>query len=176
MTDPAAAHLAADLIRRYRTRDPFLIAENLGIEVMKRAFSKQKGAFRVILGVKFIFINENLSEEMQTLVCAHELGHALLHPQYGENEFLAEFEIFDLRSSTEYDANVFAACLLIDREEMMENFRDGMDVVQNARALNTNANVLLLLLNEMNRGGEKFSLPMRAKSTFLGDIGDNADY
>lgn len=63
------------LVKRCGTRDPFSIARQLGIEVLFcEDFGPLKGMYRVIKRSRFIFINENLSGQMQRIVCAHELG------------------------------------------------------------------------------------------------------
>lgn len=140
MVDARAFSIARKLIRKFKTRDPFAIARELGIEVLLRNdFKRQKGVFKVIANNAFIFINANLSEEMQALVCAHELGHALLHRSLGLQAGLVEFEVFNITTQCEYDANVFAAALLLDDQELLETARDGYDVVQTARIMGTNA-------------------------------------
>ena len=99
MISRKASILPGRLARKYKSTDPFEIAEALDIEVLERSdFKRQKGAFKVILNNSFIFINANLSDEMKRLVCAHELGHALLHRSLGKSETgLMEFELFDIR-------------------------------------------------------------------------------
>ena len=108
MISRKASILPGRLARKYKSNDPFEIAEALDIEVLERSdFKRQKGAFKVILNNSFIFINANLSDEMKRLVCAHELGHALLHRSLGKSETgLMEFELFDITSTTEYEARV----------------------------------------------------------------------
>ena len=98
MISRKASILPGRLARKYKSNDPFEIAEALDIEVLERSdFKRQKGAFKVILNNSFIFINANLSDEMKRLVCAHELGHALLHRSLGKSETgLMEFELFDI--------------------------------------------------------------------------------
>ena len=98
MLDKRVFTLPKSLIRKYHTRDPFEIAEALGIEVvMCPEFKRQKGVFTVILRNCLILINANLSEEMQRIVCAHELGHALLHRKMATaSGGLMEFELFDI--------------------------------------------------------------------------------
>ena len=60
------------LVKRCGTRDPFSIARQLGIEVLFcEDFGPLKGMYRVIKRSRFIFINENLSGQMQRIVCAH---------------------------------------------------------------------------------------------------------
>ena len=79
----SAKHLSkvgSDLVRRCGTRDPFRIAQELGIEVLFcEDFGPLKGMYRVIKRNRFIFINKDLSSRMQRIVCAHELGHDQLH-------------------------------------------------------------------------------------------------
>ena len=164
MKNPAANLIPSKLISRYGTRDPFRICREKGIEVMFRDdFTGQKGAFSLMLNIPFIFINNNLSDEMKRIVCAHELGHAMLHRKLcrqRKNQTIYEYEIFDIRSSTEYEANIFAANLLIDEREMNEYMSYGYDIVQTARAMNLNVNLLLIKLHEMkdNEGSAAFTI------------------
>jgi Zn-dependent peptidase ImmA (M78 family) len=179
MKNPAANLIPSKLISRYGTRDPFRICREKGIEVMFRDdFTGQKGAFSLMLNVPFIFINNNLSDEMKRIVCAHELGHAMLHRKLcrqRKNQTIYEYEIFDIRNSTEYEANIFAANLLIDEREMNEYMSYGYDIVQTARAMNLNVNLLLIKLHEMkDNEALLYTLPDLPKRNFLGTIGDNA--
>ena len=179
MKNPAANLIPSKLISRYGTRDPFRICREKGIEIMYRDdFIGQKGAFSLMLNVPFIFINNNLSDEMKRIVCAHELGHAMLHRKLcrqRKNQTIYEYEIFDIRSSTEYEANIFAANLLIDEREMNEYMSYGYDIVQTARAMNLNVNLLLIKLHEMkDNEALLYTLPDLPKRNFLGTIGDNA--
>ena len=52
---------ARALVRRFGTRDPFTLAEALGIKIVFRDdFRRQKGAFKLIMRTAFIFLNANL--------------------------------------------------------------------------------------------------------------------
>lgn len=177
MISRKASILPGCLARKYKSNDPFEIAEALDIEVLERSdFKRQKGAFKVILNNSFIFINANLSDEMKRLVCAHELGHALLHRSLGKSETgLMEFELFDITSTTEYEANLFAANLLLDENSIEELVSDGFDIVQIARQLGTNVNLLLLKLQQMN-DDNRFRLPDMPDRNFLGVISDDAGH
>ena len=179
MKNPESWLLPPKLVREYGTRDPFQLASHLNVRItMRNDFDRQKGAFALVLNVPFLFINDNLSYEMKRIVCAHELGHALLHRKLcrtGKNQTIYELEIFDIKDNTEYEANIFAAGLLIDEEEMSEYFHNGYDVVQTARALNINVNLLMIKIIEMQeRNGITLNIPYIPKSSFLGTIGDNA--
>ncbi len=174
MTGAQIRSLAQGLVRRYGTRDPFRICAGKGITVLHRDdFKRQKGAFTVVEGQPFIFINSRVSEEMQRIVCAHELGHALMHRDMGRGIFL-EFELFDTRDRPEYEANAFAAELLLDGEEILSLAEEGKDAVQIARSLDTNVDLVLLKAAEMNRRGSDFRLPRGVNSRFLKNMTDDA--
>ncbi len=179
MMDQDARRLPGELIRKYDTRDPFRLARELGIRVRMRSdFDRQKGAFSVVLNIPFIFINDHLSEEMQRIVCAHELGHAMLHRRLcrqKDRTVYYELEIFDIRDDAEYEANVFAADLLIDEEELLKYIREGCDMVRMARALNINVNLLMIKIIEMRgRTDLPVDLPYIPRKNFLGTISDDA--
>ena len=68
------------IVKRCGTREPFSIADEMGIKVLFcDNFGPLKGMYRVIKRNRFIFINQNLSDQMQRIVCAHEIGHDQLH-------------------------------------------------------------------------------------------------
>ncbi len=160
--------VSAGLVKKYHTRDPFAIAGELGFIINKRNdFKRQRGSFAVVLGNVFLFINANQSDEMQRMVCAHELGHALLHRELvTASPWILEHELFDIRSSAEYEANLFAAEMLIDETEMRKLLQEGYDVLQTARAMRINVNLLLLKLAAMEEFMKK-SLPYLPDSRFL---------
>ena len=163
------------LVRKYGTRDPFQIARMAGITVKFINTKKQKGFCRIILNNAFIFISRNMSEQMQKMTCAHELGHLFLHRDVlTSREFLLEYELFDIRSDTELEANVFAARLLIDEEELLELLGTGADMVSIASALNINVNLLMIRLIEMQKRGYTFAIPFTPDRKFLRRIRDRA--
>ena len=171
-----AATRARSLVRQHNTRDPFVIAERLGIEVVFRNdFKRQKGAFKLILRQAFIFINANLSPYMQRMVCAHELGHAILHRNLGKSKMgLVEFEILDINSAAELEANLFAGELLLDEEELVEYVHNGWDLLSIARAMETNINLLLMRVNAYNSEHDvKLTLPEMPRRNFMGTIEDH---
>lgn len=168
MTEQAirAAHRVQKLSR---SSDPFKIAEDFDIHVMPRGdFVHQKGAFCVVLGESFIFLNDKLSENETRLVCAHELGHALLHKKIAQKGVLCEYDLFNMATDIEYEANVFAAELLIDPQEMSELLDTGCDIYHAAQALGINVNLLIIKLAELNRRGGHYRLPYVPYRNFMG--------
>lgn len=125
------------LVKRCGTRDPFRIARQLGIEVLFcEDFGPLKGMYRVIKRSRFIFINENLSAQMQRIVCAHELGHDQLHRNLAKGSAIQEFMLYDMTTKPEYEANIVAAEILLDTDEILEYIYDyGYTSEQIARAM-----------------------------------------
>jgi len=166
---------AEELVQEYGTRDPFQIAFLMDIPVKFIDAKRQKGLCAVFEGFPFIFINQNLSEQMQKMTCAHELGHILLHQDIlTGNTPLLEYELFDIQNSTEYEANVFAAYMLIDEGDLKELISQGLDVVAIASSLDVNVNLLLIRLIEMRKEGQEFNLPFTPDRKFMGRIDDSA--
>ena len=74
--------LARDMKTSWKTNDPYKIAERLGIVVLHRkncikGFTAQTVKMEGYPTI--ISINDTYSEFSQKVLCAHELGHALLH-------------------------------------------------------------------------------------------------
>lgn len=106
---------AKALTTKYQTRDPFEIAKGEGIAIYFRDdFVKLKGMYKVILKRRCVFINSQLPEEEMRYICAHELGHDMLHRAATAKAGLCEYVLFDMKNKMEYEANTFAAHLLID--------------------------------------------------------------
>lgn len=174
--DERILQIPEKLIKRFGTRDPFEIAHMLGYSVKFINTKKQKGFCKILLNNFFIFINENMSPQMQRMTCAHELGHLLLHRDVLKRElFLAEMEIFDITDQKELEANEFAASLLIDDEELLQLLREEYDVVTAASMLDVNVNMLMVKLLVMKNNGYNFDLPFNPKAGFMGTIEDRAD-
>lgn len=78
--------------------------------------------------------------------------------------------LFDMRSKPEYEANAFAAHLIIDNDELVEYMQEGYDEVQLSAMMGTNINLMLIKLNEMNRMGWGLNLPYVPHADFLKQI------
>ena len=130
------------LVKRFDTRDPFIISKALGIKLYWEDFSSLKGMYRVIKRNRCIFINKNLSPAMAQIVCAHELGHDQLHRDAASSGF-QEFMLYDMRSRPEYEANIVAAEILLPDDDVLELIYDyGYDVEQIACQLKSDINLV----------------------------------
>jgi Zn-dependent peptidase ImmA (M78 family) len=167
----SAEHLALvgnRLVRRCATRDPFEIAEDIGIDVLFcKDFGPLKGMYRVIKRNRFIFINEDLPEWLQRIVCAHELGHDQLHRHLAKNNPIQEFMLYDMRSKPEYEANIVAAEILLDNDELLEYiYQYRYSAEQIARAMHTDINLVALKIAHLNQLGYDLR-PIDHRSNFL---------
>lgn len=153
-TNESITNLAVQLQRRFDTRNPFRIAERLGIDVIYTDQLKRlKGMYRVIKRNRFIILNSKNSERMSRIVCAHELGHDQLHRRFAGDQALQEFELYDMSTRREYEANIFAAGLLLDTDELLEMIADGYDTLQIASATETDINLVALRVNCLIQDG-----------------------
>lgn len=110
--------VAQKKVEKFNTRDPFVIADRLGIHVIPWHFTDEvHGMYKYERKNKFIFLNNNLGEERK-FVMAHELGHAILHPKHNTS-FLKKNTLFPV-SKYERQANLFAVALLIPDESLFE--------------------------------------------------------
>ena len=156
----SAKHLSkvgSDLVRRCGTRDPFRIAQELGIEVLFcDDFGPLKGMYRVIKRNRFIFINRDLSPRIRRIVCAHEIGHDRLHRHLAKGNSLQEFMLYDMTRKPEYEANIVAAEILLDTDELLEYIYDyGYSSEQIAEAMQTDINLVALKVAHLAQTGHK---------------------
>ena len=106
------------LKKKYGTNNPFDIAEHLGIKVIFEPLGSISGYYNKQLRMKQIHINHDLSDHDQLFTCAHELGHAIMHPD-ANTPFLRN-RTGILVSKMEIEADKFATELLIDDEIFLE--------------------------------------------------------
>ena len=155
MSAEQLALVGSRLVKRCGTRDPFEIAADIGVEVMFcDNFGPLKGMYRVIKRNRFIFINNQLSGQMQRIVCAHELGHDQLHRNLAKDNPLREFMLYDMRTKPEYEANIVAAEILLDNDELLEYiYQYRFSAEQIARAMETDINLVALKIAHLNELG-----------------------
>jgi Zn-dependent peptidase ImmA (M78 family) len=146
ITSSEIVRKANQIVRRCGTHDPHKIADELGIEIQYCPFKVQKGAYKVILRNRFIFIKDDLDPVMENIVLLHELGHDTLHrTEAVKSGGFEEFNIFDIRDSRmEYEANIFATQIALPDEDFLELAERGYDVQQIAQALNSDVNLVAL--------------------------------
>ncbi len=158
----------ARLYDRFGNRNPEDWARGLGIHLYERSdFHQLMGMFAVISDRPCIFLNGALREEERRMVLAHELGHALLHRGEAGLVDLAAFTLFSTSNRMEYEANVFAAHLLIEEAEVLRLAQEGADLPVMAHRLGVDINLLLIKLYEMWKKGFPIPAPDLPPADFL---------
>lgn len=98
------------LVKKHNTYDAFKICEKININLIYADLGEIRGFYRYSKRNKFITINSILPDHEKLNVCAHELGHAVLHSEY--NRIFLNSTFF-LPSKFENQANRFAAYLIL---------------------------------------------------------------
>ena len=160
-------NVANKLIKKFDTRDPFQLCQAIGVEVFYADLGSLKGMYKYLKKNRFAVINENLDPFTKTLVCAHELGHDILHQNLARKVCLQEFILYDMKSRPEYEANLFASEILLPDDIILALAREGYDIEQISKELCTDINLIALKVSSMNTRGYRFNNTIDAKSDFL---------
>ncbi|MFJ7736436.1 ImmA/IrrE family metallo-endopeptidase [Lysinibacillus sp. NPDC097287] len=118
--------IVAQLVEKYDTSDPFKLADLLGIVVVFEPLGSIYGYYSRSHRTKVIHINENLPLEKQLLTGAHELGHAVQHPE-ANTAFLKKNTLFST-DKIEIEANTFAVELLLPDELFKDQCYSGFTI------------------------------------------------
>ena len=137
---------ANSIVAQCGTRDPNRIARDLGIEVRYYPFKEQRGAYKVIMRNRFIFLKNDLHPVMENIVLLHEIGHDLLHREEATKAGgFKEFEIFNMRNNRmEYEANLFAAQISLPDDDFLDLAERAYDTHQIAQTLSSDINLVAL--------------------------------
>ena len=104
--------LANSLARKYGTRDPFKIADALGYTIIYTPLVGVRGFYQYLKRCHIIYLDASLDGSTARFVCAHELGHSLIHR--GCNRIFMDTRTFVVTSRYEIEADHFAADLIYD--------------------------------------------------------------
>ncbi|SEP04049.1 ImmA/IrrE family metallo-endopeptidase [Propionispora vibrioides] len=107
------------LINKYKTNSPFILAHKLKVNIIYENLGETMGYFTNDYRIKFIHINNTLSEDECRFTCAHELGHAILHPNVN-TPFLKRYTLYSI-DRIERQANAFAVELLMPDKLLHEH-------------------------------------------------------
>lgn len=110
--------LADKIAKRHNTRDPFQIANDLGFIIVYAPLMEVRGFQQRILRRNLIYINSDLDEVQERLVCAHELGHYFLHR--GTNRVFMDRSTNVVPQKDENEANKFSVDLIYSDDELLD--------------------------------------------------------
>ncbi len=103
---------ANNLVKKHKTNDPFVLCDILNINLTITKLPKSiNGFYTNIMDMPFIFLSEQLDDCLKKAICAHELGHYILHPNIN-TLFVKQSTLFS-SAKLEREADLFAASLLI---------------------------------------------------------------
>ena len=162
---------ANKLAHKYQTRDPYEICDVLGVRIrLKDLGTHIKAYYFYQSRIRNIVLNRRVSEMVRRILAAHELGHAYLHQDIAMMKGFQELELFNMTQPTEYEANIFAAELLIDDEELLELLNDyEKSFFDVARELYIPAALLDFKFRVLKHKGYRIEAPYIANGDFLKD-------
>lgn len=103
-------------IKKYKTNDPFIIANQKGIIITESPLGETLGLYMMRRRFQFITLNSDMNLHEKRFVCAHELGHAIEYPECNTS-FLRKTTLTSI-SRIEVQANKFATLLLTYYDKM----------------------------------------------------------
>ena len=119
------AGIADSLARKHKTRDPYELCDALGVRIRRKDLGTDIKAYYFYHSrIRNIVLNYRVSEAIQRILVAHELGHDRLHQEMAMLRGFREVELFDAALPAEYEANLFAAELLIEDDEVLKLLND----------------------------------------------------
>lgn len=113
--------LADRIARKYRSRDPFEIIQGMNAILVYTHLEGIRGLYQYFQRNHIIYIDDDLPDREQRFVCAHEMGHMLLHRKM--NAIFMERHTFLNRNKFEIEANMFAMDLLVS-DDILEEYRE----------------------------------------------------
>lgn len=107
-------------IRASWGNDPIKIAEICGINVFESEYGKTSDSSTICLDgyPTIISLYGCRNQTIRRVLCAHELGYALLHDNMTVNRFNGTIK--GIQNRCEYEANLFAVALLFDEDDLNE--------------------------------------------------------
>ena len=116
------------LIQKYGIRDPFELIDALPNTKLWPARSLDADGLRgfatIVNRVRYIAVNPHLPYEEQRVIAGHELGHIFEHSNHLRCQAMQDFDIYQATGRLEREANFFAADLLLDDEEVLDQYEE----------------------------------------------------
>lgn len=163
--------MVRDLKEKYGTSDPFELCDVLDILLICMHFGQEKDAIKgfnvKVYGIETILLNVDLPDDLQRLVLAHELCHALLH----EPGTIHGFGLNTCSGISEREANLFAAELLIEDDDVLNTLAENPDFYSAAHILGVPPDILGFKIEMMNKDGHShLHIPTPPRSDCLLDM------
>lgn len=113
-------------------------------------------------------ISSFLSEEEKRIVAAHELGHVVLHRAQLKLAPMKDEYLYNMKDNTEYQANLFAADLLLEDDEIDKMSKnEDLDYFGFCSSLYSSPELMSFKLYSLIQRGQAYHMPMELQSNFL---------
>ncbi len=122
---------ANQIARKYKSRNPFEIVRGLNIILVRCPLYDVRGFYQYFQRNNIIYLDENLSDQEQRFVLAHELGHMFLHKKANAIFMDSKTQLNTTKYETE--ADLFAIELLLPDDELLNYQESGMEAEQISR-------------------------------------------
>lgn len=157
------------LIRKFDTRDPFKILQQMNVIVSEvSSFKNLKGYCFISCKTMYVQISSWLTEEEKRIVAAHELGHLILHKNRLKAAPMTDNSLYNMKDNTEYEANLFAADLLLEDSDIAElSHQEDMDYFGICSTLNVSPELMSFKLYSLTKRGHLYRMPLDIQSDFL---------
>lgn len=103
------------LIHKYDETNIFKLLNTMNIGVIHRPLKDAMGMTMKSGRSRVIIVNNQVSREKQEFICAHELGHIILHPEINMS-YLKKYTLFSV-DKKERQANFFAFEYIFGRRQ-----------------------------------------------------------
>jgi Zn-dependent peptidase ImmA (M78 family) len=160
----------ARLVAKHWERDPVRLARDMGVIVLYQNLghgdSACKGFYIRKSRKHVVVINDNLSYIVKKIILAHEIGHIILkHEEMGAYH---AFHLYDRTSRFEFEANLFAAELLMEDGDVIDVLKDADLFFESAaRTLNVPPEMLDFKFRILKNKGLNIEALNFARSDFL---------
>lgn len=112
--------------------------------------------------------NSRSGKIVQRVLCGHELGHSILHTELAALHGFQEIELFESSVPAEYEANLFAAELIIPDNDLFELLNDkDKTFFSIAKELYVPAELLDFKFRILKNKGYHLEAPFIAQPNFL---------
>ena len=157
--------------KRFHTSDPYELLRGMGaVLVLSTKYPPDglRGYCTVMNRTMYVVINANQPEEVQRVVAAHEAGHLIVHRKQLKTGAMSDFDVYNVRSHLEREANFFAADFLLSDDDVMDVMQSNeADYFDAAKELLIPAPFFAFKLYSMVRRGYNMTVPVDLNSTFL---------
>lgn len=141
--------------------DPVRLANASGLRIYNAKFGDENvhGLVAVRGGKAKVYVNADASPVRKRFTIAHELGHFHLHLAGGEGEFIDDADTFRIpvepdaawtpERRREWEANVFAAALLMNEDLVRRKWPEIQDIEGMARWFQVSQHAMAIRLDEL---------------------------